>query len=140
MSDLGAAKDLTPERFVGMFSEFQFKLSRTVQKPESFLKSRSGDCDDFSTLAAAVLRQKGYTTRLVAVVMPREVHVVCYVMQSRGYLDYNRRKAAKPVVPCDGGLASIAASVARSFHTDWRSVSEFTFEDGSARFVETEFR
>ena len=68
--------------------------------PADFLAGKAGDCDDFATLAAEVLRGKGYTTRLVVVHMEREVHVVCYVNEIKGYLDYNRRHEAHPVVAC----------------------------------------
>jgi hypothetical protein len=139
LGDLKADKHLTPERLMKQVAGFRFKLGRTVRKAEDFLRQRGGDCDDFATLAADVLRQKGYTTRLVAVFMAGEVHVVCYVAEVGGYLDYNRRHEPSPVVKCDDSLATIGASVAKSFHSDWVSASEYTFQDGEANFVLTEF-
>ncbi len=122
------------------FADFKFELSPKLRQPETFLASRSGDCDDFATLAADLLREKGYSTRLVAVYMPNEVHVVCYVAETNTYLDYNRRKQASPLVKCKGELAAIATSVARSFRSPWRSVAEVTFRNGVRHFVSTVFR
>jgi hypothetical protein len=140
LAELRADTNLTPERFMAYFADFKFELSRAVRKPEVFLASQTGDCDDFATLAADLLREKGYTTRLVAVFMPQEVHVVCYVVEVNGYLDYNRRRIASPIVRCDASLAAIGASVAASFRTQWRSASEVTFHGGTSQFVLTEFR
>lgn len=140
LADLKADKHLTPERLVKYFADFQFEPGRTVRKADDFLRSRRGDCDDFATLAADLLREKGYATRLVAVFMADEIHVVCYVAEVGGYLDYNRRKELSPVVKCDSDLASIGASVAKSFSADWVSASEYTFRNGEARFILTEFR
>ena len=140
LADLRADPKLTPERLMAYFADFKFELGRQVRQPETFLANRSGDCDDFATLAADLLREKGYSTRLVAVFMPHDVHVVCYVAESHSYLDYNRRKQAAPLVTCKGDLESIATSVAESFRSPWRSASEFTFRDGGRHFVSTVFR
>lgn len=139
LAELKADPALTPERFMAYFSNFKFEIGRDVRKPDAFLASQSGDCDDFATLAADVLREKGYTTRLVAIFMPDTVHVVCYVAETKSYLDYNCRKSASPLVKCDGSLSAIAVSVAASFRLPWQSASEFTFRDGERRFVMTEF-
>ena len=139
LEELRADPKLTPERFIQQFADFKFSLGRSVRKPETFLSARAGDCDDFSTLAADVLRQKGYTPRLVAVFMPHAVHVVCYVAETKSYLDFNRRAQSGPLVSSTGELANIAASVAKSFRADWRSVSEFTFRNGTRSFVKSEF-
>jgi hypothetical protein len=140
LAELRADPKLTPERLMAYFADFKFELSRQVRQPETFLASRCGDCDDFATLAADLLREKGYSTRLVAVFMPHDVHVVCYVAESHCYLDYNRRKQASPLVKCEGDLAAIAASVAEYFRSPWRSASEFTFHNGVRQFVSTAFR
>ena len=140
LADLRADPKLTPERLMAYFADFKFELSRQVRQPETFLAKRSGDCDDFATLAADLLREKGYSTRLVVVFMPQDVHVVCYVAESHAYLDFNRRKQAAPLVPCKEDLTAIAASVAEYFRSPWRSASEFTFRNGVRRFVSTVFR
>jgi hypothetical protein len=139
LAELQADSNLTPERLMKYFADFKFKQSRNVRQPEVFLETQTGDCDDFATLAAALLRQKGYTTRLMAVFMAKEVHVVCYVNEIHSYLDYNRRKNPSPLVKCEAVLSTIGATVAASFRTQWRSVSEFTFQDGIRHFVMTEF-
>jgi hypothetical protein len=139
LAELRADPNLTPARLMAHFADFKFELNRQVRPPATFLASRAGDCDDFATLAADLLREKGYSTRLVVVYLPHDVHVVCYVAETRSYLDFNRRQQASPLMKCDQDLASIAASVARSFHSSWRSVSEFTFHNGAKRFVTTVF-
>jgi hypothetical protein len=131
---------LTPERLLHCFANFKFCLSPTVQKPEAFLTSQAGDCDDFATLAAEVLKRKGYTVRLVVVHLDKDVHVVCYVSEIKGYLDYNCRKEVHPVVASDGRLTDIGGKVAASFRSHWRSASEFTYEAGRPRYRLTAFR
>jgi hypothetical protein len=140
LAELKNEPGMTPEKFIRHFADFGFELRREVQQPEAFLNNQAGDCDDFATLAADLLRQRGYTTRLVAVFMPHDVHVVCYVEQTGVYLDFNRRGLASPLMECDRSLSAIAASVAASFRAPWRSVSEFTFHDGMRDFITTEFR
>jgi transglutaminase-like putative cysteine protease len=139
LARLQADRKLTPERLMKYVAGFGFEARRTVRSAEEFVGQERGDCDDFATLAADLLRRRGYTTRLVAVFMPGQVHVVCYVAEVGGYLDYNRRKEREPLVKCEGELGSIATSVARSFHGDWVSASEYTFQHGEAHFVLTEF-
>ena len=139
LAELRAEPGLTPERFMKHFADFKFTLGREVRKPEAFLKNQSGDCDDFATLAAEILRERGYTTRLVVVFMPHDVHVVCHVAETNSYLDYNCRKLPSPLVKCDWDLAAIANRVAASFRTQWRSASEYTFQNGLRQFVSTEF-
>lgn len=129
---------LTPQEFAHHFRNFQFVFRKQVQKPEVFLASRAGDCDDFSTLAAAILREKGYTPRLISVRMPGITHVVCYIEESESYLDYNNRAGRKCLVPCSSSLAAIANSVASSYGSQWTSVSEFTFSSGTKRLVKTD--
>jgi hypothetical protein len=140
LAELKAEPNLTPERLMKHFAGFKYELSRETRAPETFLAREAGDCDDFATLAADLLRERGYSTRLVVVYMPEEVHVVCYVAETNSYLDYNCRKRASPLVKCSSGLTAIAAKVARFFHTDWRSASEFTYRNGIRSFVSTVFR
>ena len=137
IEQLRTAPNLTPLNFSSLFSNFKFVFRGNVQAPDAFLSTESGDCDDFSTLAAAELAARGYTPRLIAVRMKKEVHVICYVNESSGYLDYNLR-AKGGHVPCNPDLAQIANSVAKSFkNAPWTSVSEFTFSSGVKRLVTT---
>ncbi|MHB8523928.1 MAG: transglutaminase-like domain-containing protein [Limisphaerales bacterium] len=137
LEDLRRDSKLTPQRFARYFADFQFKYHTEVQAPEVFLASESGDCDDYATLAAMVLSEKGYTTRLVTVRMPGVVHVVCYVAETGCYLDYNNREFLIRTVGTNGSLADIARKVAWSFGGSWTSASEFTFQDGVKRTVTT---
>ncbi len=140
LEQLRADPDLTPERFIQHFSQFEFKLRDKVQTSEVFLASRSGDCDDFATLAATVLREKKYTTRLIVVFMNGQTHVVCYVEEIKGYLDYNYRQRATAVQATNGDLEDIADQVAAWFRSRWSSVSEFSYQDGERRFERIAFR
>ena len=135
LDDLRADAKLTPRRFARYFADFQFRAAGEVQAPENFLATASGDCDDYATLAADVLAEKGYTTRLISVRMPHTTHVVCYVAETHCYLDYNQRAFLIRTVPSDGTLPRVARQVARSFAADWTAATEFTYRDGLKYWV-----
>lgn len=139
LNDLRQDAHLTPVSLIHRFGNFKFKLIDGVQPHSEFLASQTGDCDDFATLAADVLREKGYSTHLVVVFMEKQVHVVCYVAEAGAYLDYNNRKKASPLVPTNGALADIAGKVAQSFHASWRCVSEYTYKNGIQHTIATDF-
>lgn len=128
---------LTPEKFATHFSKFEFRFAARVQSPEEFLLRGVGDCDDYATLAAELLRSRGYTPRLVAVRMPKMVHVICYIEESGRYLDYNRRGAEEKLARTDGTLEDMAERVSQEFRSRWTSVSEFTYESGKKRLIRT---
>jgi hypothetical protein len=138
LQELEADAHLTPDTLLEYFSDFGFELHESLQKPEVFLSTKCGDCDDFAILAATLLAHRGYTPHLVAVFMEREVHVVCFVAQTNSYLDYNHRKDGL-LVSSNGALDDIADKVARSFRSPWHSVSEFTYDGSVRQFVRTEF-
>jgi hypothetical protein len=117
----------TPEHFAHQFAKFKFEFHAEVQDPAVFLKTQKGDCDDFATLADDVLTREGYTTHLIAVRMPGETHVVLYVDEIHGYLDYNFRAAKHPVLNSDGNLQHLATQVADTFHVPWTAVYEFNY-------------
>jgi hypothetical protein len=108
-------------------SRFQFELRAEVQTPEAFLANEKGDCDDFAILAATVLREKGYTPRLIAVRMPGLTHVVCYIPQIGQYMDYNNRAYFRSMVKCKPELNEIADRVSKSFDSGWTTASEFLY-------------
>ena len=135
--ELRAAPDLTPENFAGHFRNFKFEFRAKVQSPDKFLASRSGDCDDYSTLAAQILRERGYTPRLIAVRMPKIVHVVCYISETQSFLDYDLRGKKTPLQKSEPDIASIAAKVAKRYDSPWTSASEFTYHEGVKRLVAT---
>lgn len=126
--------DLTPEQFMNYFRDFHFKLGRDLQPPKVFLATKSGDCDDFACLADEILREKHYTTKLIAIFMNGQTHVVCYVKEIHGYLDYNRRKDAPAVQVSNGTLEDVANKVAAYFRTTWNYASEFTYHGDSPKF------
>lgn len=122
---------LTPQKFAKHFADFKYVRHAAVQPFEVFLATRAGDCDDYAILAAQLLAEKGYTTRLVAVRMPADVHVVCYVAEAKCYLDFNNRQFLVRTAGSDGSLRDIADKVSRSFNSRWSSVSEFAFRNGA---------
>jgi|SRR5687768_11782483 len=137
VEDLRKEKNLTPPRFASYFRDFSFSFRKEVQRPNTFLATKIGDCDDYSVLAASVLRERGYTPRLISVRMPGVTHVVCYIEETRSYLDYNFRGYTVAISPADNVLQKIADNVARSYGVGWSSVSEFTYDSGVKRLVQT---
>ncbi len=137
LEDLRADPDLNPRRLMARFARFKYELHAEVQPPEKFLATESGDCDDFATLAAMVLREKGFTPRLIAVRMPGLTHVVCYVAESGSYLDYNNRIYFRPLVKCRPEISDIAAKVAKSFESSWTTASEFLYTNQVKMLVTT---
>ena len=128
---------LKPETFAHYFADFRFVFNAEVQQPQSFITSRAGDCDDYATFAASELNARGFHARLVSIRMKSIVHVICYVEEAKGYLDYNYRARGTGIVPCGPGLTEIGDTVAKSFKAKWTSASEFTYGDGVKRLVAT---
>jgi hypothetical protein len=136
VSQLRNISKLTPETFASYFADFEFKFHDEVQNHQKFLASKSGDCDDYATLAADILGRNGYTPRLIAVRMKGETHVVCYIKETKSYLDYNCRKDDKKTVSCSESINEIARKVAQSFGRDWIATYQFTFSEGVKRLVQ----
>jgi hypothetical protein len=137
VEDLRKEKDLTPPKFASYFRDFSFNFRKEVQRPNAFLATKMGDCDDYSVLGASILRERGYTPRLISVRMPGVTHVVCYIEETRSYLDYNFRGYTVAIGPVDNVLQQIANNVARSYGVNWSSASEFTYDSGVKRLVQT---
>jgi hypothetical protein len=131
--------DLTPEKFAGLFNDFDFELNEHIQTPEDFLARRKGDCDDYATLANDVLSQKGYHPRLIVVFMPKTIHVVCFVKETGTYLDYNLRKHEMKTVRATDDVGAIADKVALGFREAWYCAAEFKFVNGQRQFLATDF-
>ncbi|HEX5220553.1 MAG TPA: hypothetical protein VFZ59_13365 [Verrucomicrobiae bacterium] len=140
LEQLRQEQDLTPDRLIRYFRDFKFQLGEKVQPPEIFLAAQSGDCDDFASLAADILREKKYTTRLIAVFMDGQTHVICYVEEIKGYLDYNHRQDLTAVQATTGDLEDMADKVAAFFRLPWRSVGEVTYQAGERRIGRIVFR
>jgi hypothetical protein len=139
LNDLLNKKDLTPEGLARVVADFAFELSSQVQEPETFLQRKRGDCADFSDLASAVLTQHGYTTKLVVVMMSKQTHVVCYVKEAGGFLDYNHRADSHPVIASDGSLEDIADKVAGDFHSQWQMASAFRYRKSAPVYLDSVF-
>jgi hypothetical protein len=137
LDELRNDPDLTPRKLMSRVSRFKYELHAEVQKPEDFLAAECGDCDDFAIMAAAVLREKGYTTRLIAVRMPGLTHVVCYVPQTGQYMDYNNRIYFRTLVKCKPDLNEIADRVSKSFDSSWTTASEFVYTNQVKVMVST---
>ena len=139
LDDLRHIPKLTPEKFASYFENFEFQFHAEVQDHNVFLETKSGDCDDYATLAAEVLGRNGYTTRLIAVRMMGETHVVCYVNETKSYLDYNYRKEPVKLISCKKSITEIARHVAASFSRDWIATYQFTFNatEGVKRLVQS---
>src|SRR4051812_24766339 len=123
--------EMTPKHFASLFEKFDFGTGPfEVQNPEQFLASERGDCIDFAVLADYVLSRRGYWTRLIRVEMVGKNmgHAVCYVTESRVYLDYNNRKYALNLQHSGASIRQIAAKVADSFEANWTFAQEFTFD------------
>ena len=129
LRDLESVQRLTPGDFADLFEYFKFVYSPRVQTAEVFLGGQAGDCDDYAILADHVLRQKGYTTRLVQVRMVGMTydHAVCYVDESGAYLDYNLRQYTFNLKRSKPHLRDIAGKVANSLGHNWTVAFEFTY-------------
>jgi hypothetical protein len=139
LTALTERKDLTPESFIRSFADFTFELGDCVQDPEAFLQRRRGDCDDFASLAAAILKDRGYSTKVVVVMMNGATHVVCYVKEAHGFLDFNHRADAYPIVESDGSLEDIAEKVSDYFRAHWHMASEIRYEKRAPIFITSTF-
>ena len=139
VSALAGRMDLTPENLLRSFAEFTFELSAQPQDAETFLQRKRGDCDDFVSLASRLLADRGYKTKLVAVMMEQQTHVVCYVKEAHGFLDFNHRSDAHPIIESDGSIEDIAQKVAGDFRRRWQTASEFRYENKSPVYLEIVF-
>ncbi len=137
VNELKKIPKLTPQQFASYFSDFEYKFHAEVQDHDVFLATKSGDCDDYATLAADVLARNGYTTQLIAVRMKGETHVVCYIAETKSYLDYNYRKEESKLVSSSRSITEIAKKVADSFNRNWIATYQFTFSKGVKRLVQT---
>jgi hypothetical protein len=128
LQELNSDPKLNPKKFASHFAEFGFELNLPIQQPESFLRRRRGDCDDYAILADLVLKPKGFATRLVQVKLAGQIdHAICYVNESGAYLDYNNRKVFFTLARSGATVREIAAKVADSLESNWTSAFEFEY-------------
>jgi len=138
-SALRGQTDLTPEGLARSFAGFAFELGAHPQDPETFLRRKRGDCDGFAGLAGRLLAERGYRTKLVVIMMEHQSHVVCYVKEAHGFLDFNHRADAHPIIDSDGSLEDIANKVAADFRGRWHLASEFKYDDKLPIYLEVAF-
>lgn len=128
LADLLDDSRLTPRRFANHFEGFRYEYGAPILPAEIFLARRAGDCDDYAVLADHVLTHHGYETRMIHVRMVgRVAHAVCYVTETKAYLDFNNRVYMMPLERSGSSIRQIATKVARSFRANWTSASEFTY-------------
>lgn len=139
LSALAGKTELTPETLIRSVAGFTFELSAQPQDAETFLQRKRGDCDDFASLASRLLTDRGYKIKLVAVMMEQQTHVVCYVEEAHGFLDFNHRADAQPIIKSEGSLEDIAQKVAGDFRSRWLTASEFRYENKLPVYLETVF-
>ena len=131
VSDLLSDPKMSPKRFASYFKDFTFETHPfDVQDPDEFLSRQCGDCIDYAVLADYVLKRRGYGTRLIRIEMIGKDmgHAVCYVTESRAYLDYNNRDYFITLEKCGPTIREIATKVADSFDANWTFAQEFTFD------------
>jgi len=122
---------MTPKRFADHFTDFRFDSDPffDVINPNQFLAQQAGDCIDYAALADYVLKHHGYKTRLIRVEMAgyNAGHAICYVDDSRVYLDYNNRSYFFNLTKSKPRIRDVANKVAASFRANWTFAQEFTF-------------
>jgi hypothetical protein len=136
VSDLLADRKMTPVRFAGYFKDFTFETHPfDVQDPDEFLSRQCGDCIDYAVLADFILKKDGYGTRLIRIEMlGKEMgHAVCYVTESKAYLDYNNRAYFFTLQRCGSSIREIATKVADSFDANWTFAQEFTYNYNTSK-------
>ncbi|HEX2861232.1 MAG TPA: transglutaminase-like domain-containing protein [Lacunisphaera sp.] len=125
---------LNAKRFAAHFGHFAYEFNSPIQPATEFLAREKGDCDDYAVLANHVLSQRGFHTRLIHVRLTgRVAHAVCYVTESKGYLDYNNRSVFFSLTRSGPDLREIASKVAQSLEASWTTASEFTYSYATRR-------
>lgn len=137
LGELEKAPELSARQFANLFENFRYSYTPYVQPVDVFLRDQDGDCDDYAILADHVLRQKGYQTRIIRVVLAGSdiAHAICYVGENKAYLDYNNRRVSVNLERSGPTLRQIAKKVADSFEKNWTSATEYTFSYASYRKV-----
>jgi hypothetical protein len=129
LSDLLGDSRMTPKSFAGRFWDFDYQVFPYVQDPDVFLKTKTGNCQDYAIMADYVLKRKTYQTRLIHVVLAcGSAHDVCYVDQVKGYLDFNNRVYARTIQRSGRTIREIADRAAASFDQDWTTASVYTYD------------
>jgi hypothetical protein len=129
---------LNAKKFASYFGDFAYEFNSAILPPDEFLARQRGDCDDYAVLADFVLSKHGLGTRLIHVRLAgRVAHAVCYVTESKAYLDYNNRKFFVTLERSGPDLRTIADTVADSLSASWTTASEFTYSYETHRKIMT---
>jgi hypothetical protein len=83
----------TPEQIAKWFSsefKYQAKNPDMPQTPEETLKLRTGDCDDFAFLAAAILAENGVKSKVIIIKYRGSdmMHAICIYRDDNGTYDF----------------------------------------------------
>lgn len=128
LNELVENPKMNAKKFAGYFGSFAYEYSSAIQPADAFLQRERGDCDDYAVLAAYVLEQRGIKTKLIHIRLSgRVAHAVCYVPESKGYLDYNNRNVFFTVTKCGPEIRDVANKVAESLEASWTTASEFVY-------------
>jgi len=134
LGELTGTPKLSAKKFAGYFGDFAYEFESQIQPAAEFLAREKGDCDDYAVLADFVLKQHGLETRLIHVRLAgRVAHAVCYVSESKAYLDYNNRAVFFTLARSGPDLRDIASKVAQSLEANWTTASEFSYSYSTRR-------
>jgi hypothetical protein len=138
LSELLNDPKMNPKKFASLFEDFEYEFHSEIQRPDTFLLMKRGDCDDYAILADLVLKRKGFGTRLIQVRLAGQIdHAVCYVTEASAYLDYNNRAVFFTLARSGASLRTIATKVADSLEVNWTSAFEFNFAGNQKELLAT---
>ena len=125
---------LDARKFAGYFGNFTYEFNNPIQSATAFLAREKGDCDDYAVLADFVLKKHRFGTRLIHIRLAgRVAHAVCYVSESKAYLDYNNRAVFFTLARSGPDIRDIASKVAQSLEANWTTASEFNYSYATRR-------
>jgi len=125
---------LNAKKFASYFGDFAYEFNSQIQSATEFLTRERGDCDDYAVLADFVLKKHNLGTRLIHIRLAgRVAHAVCYVSESKAYLDYNNRAVFFTLARSGPDIRDIASKVAQSLEANWTTASEFDYSYATRR-------
>jgi hypothetical protein len=93
---------------------------------------------DYVILASIVLKDKGYTPRLIVVNMPGILcDDACYVNEVGSFIHYNWANSILQLEGSRPSIRQIANTLAKSLNLAWVSASEFTYSNGLGQILAT---
>lgn len=110
-----------PEEIARWFSsefEYQLKFPNKPQTPEETLALKSGDCDDFASLATTILAQNGIKSKVI--IIKRHgldiMHAICIYKNEDGVYDFISNTKLEHT-----GESDLVRAVAK-FYPDWKKI------------------